>query len=417
MIIVYSIRIKFNGAYVINCNTMRATEEIRFVYNSLMNKTEKKMLEILKESQFGNGDVSFDDVELVSLLKEARHQSVLGLVLPFIPKKDLPGEYAHYSEIQMANHIRYLHEEDQLKKNLDTEKIPFVILKGNAAAIYYKNPGQRSMGDVDFLVSEDNYARTQEVMLSAGYQLQHDEGANHRHTSFSKNKQLFELHRRFSHDDVDIEDIVSTGMKSREIHTIDGYEFPMLPKLANGFVLLDHMRNHLKSGLGLRQVIDWMMYVNAELDDEFWNTEFGSVANEKGMDTLAMATTKMCQKYLGLKDSITWCASANESICDELMDCLLESGNFGRKQGSGSNIVTVSSAIKQEGLFRRLQRMGEYNWEAYKKHHWLKPFCWIYQGCRYIKQGLKTKRNSSQLREDAKRGKERYELLKKLNIH
>ena len=44
------------------------------------------------------------------------------------------------------------------------------------------------------------------------------------------------------------------------------------------------MRNHLKSGLGLRQVIDWMMYVNKELDDDFWENGFGTAAVDASMD-------------------------------------------------------------------------------------------------------------------------------------
>lgn len=52
------------------------------------------------------------------------------------------------------------------------------------------------------------------------------------------------------------------------------------------------MRNHLKSGLGLRQVIDWMMYVNKELDDDFWENGFGTAAVDASMDKLAVTVTR-----------------------------------------------------------------------------------------------------------------------------
>ena len=206
-------------------------------------------------------------------------------------------------------------------------------------------------------------------------------------------------------------------MYSPIIASIEGHEFPMLSPLANGLVLLDHMRRHLKSGLGLRQVIDWMMYVYHNLDDEFWNSSFRTIAEDKGMDKLAITATRMCQIYLGLPETITWCKSADEKTCEQLMECLLVSGNFGRKNGQGNLVETVSTFIKQEGLFKWLQYAGEHNWETYHKHHWLKPLCWFYQIFRYAKQGFKTGRNKKQLKADLDRSKDRYDLLKKLNIN
>ena len=92
------------------------------------------------------------------------------------------------------------------------------------------------------------------------------------------------------------------------------------------------------------------------------------------------------------------------------------SGNFGRKNGQGSSIEKVSTSMKRKGLFHWLQHAGEHNWKAYHKHHWLKPFCWFYQIFRYAKQGIKTGRSSKQIKGDLDRSKERYELLKNLNI-
>ena len=83
------------------------------------------------------------------------------------------------------------------------------------------------------------------------------------------------------------------------------------------------MAGHLRTGLGLRQVIDWAMYVDRELDDAFWDREFQAAAKESGLETLAITVTKLCQQYLGLKDSITWCRDADEITCGLLLDSLL----------------------------------------------------------------------------------------------
>lgn len=233
---------------------------------------------------------------------------------------------------------------------------------------------------------------------------------------FKKNGISFELHHHFSHEEVDIENYLIDGLKRREVAKIGKHEFPMLPKMENGLVLLDHMRNHLKSAIGLRQIIDWMMFVNAELTDEMWNSGFGLIVKDKGLEKFTITATRMCQIYLGLSERITWCKGADEELCKRLMVNIIKTGNFGHKNGSGTSVERVSSNIRRKGLFRYLQFAGEYNWKAYHKHHWLKPFAWIYQGFRYIRLGISTGRKKKQVSGDLQRGKEREELLKDLGI-
>lgn len=378
-----------------------------------MNKEEQVLLRLINKSQFGSSEpIDYSNVDMDALYNEALNQSVLGLIAPEIPSEYASGKWMEAIYRQKSSYIRYCHEQDELKNVLDDAHIPFVILKGNASAVSYSDPARRTMGDIDFLVPQDQYSKAHEVLLSKGYIKDHD---TYRHAAFKKDKMSFELHSRFSHD-IDIESYMIDGLNNRNFVSIEGHTFPILPGLANGLVLLDHFREHLQSAVGLRQVIDWMMYVYRNLDDEFWNNEFGPVAKSKGLDTLAIVTTRMCQIYLGLPKTITWCMSADTETCERLMNLILDSGNFGRKNGRGTSIEAVTTSIKKIGLFRRLQKAGESNWKAYHKHHWLKPFCWIYQGFRYAKQGIKSGRNREQLKNDLKRSKERVEVLKRIGI-
>ena len=378
------------------------------------------LFDYIRVSQFG-GELSSTSSEVVlhgDLYAAAKEQAVMGMVAPLVPAEaqKADGRWREFLYRQVANYARYMHAQDALCALMNGAGIPFVILKGSAAATYYRNPSERTMGDIDFQVLPDDFERTRTLLLEGGYVLDSTSEEHERHIAFDKDGVHFELHRKFSHEEMDLEDYIVPGISAFETKEIDGHAFPMLPKLPNGLVLLDHMKSHLRAGLGLRQVVDWMMYVHAELDDRFWNDEFGAVAKSKGLDTLAKVTTRACQIYLGLNQSISWCREANEETCRMLMDNLLTSGNFGRKQGSGNTVEAVTTAFRREGVFRRLQRAGEYNWKAYKKHHWLKPFCWFYQIFRYIKQGLKSGRSRKQIKGDLERSKERYELLKRLGI-
>ena len=191
--------------------------------------------------------------------------------------------------------------------------------------------------------------------------------------------------------------------------------FPMLPPLANGLVLLDHMKKHLRSGLGLRQAIDWMMYVDKVLDNEKWEKSFKGIVEELNLVKLAITVTRMCQIYLGLSEQITWCQGADEKLCKRLMNIILSSGNFGKKQDFGTKVESVLVKARRESFFRYLQESGQKNWTAFKRHRWLSPFCWIYQIYYLIKCGIGTKRGFK-LFLDIKRSQERYDLLKELHI-
>lgn len=52
------------------------------------------------------------------------------------------------------NNLRVSWEHNELDRLMKSAKIPYVILKGCASALYYPRPAERVMGDVDFLVKK-----------------------------------------------------------------------------------------------------------------------------------------------------------------------------------------------------------------------------------------------------------------------
>ena len=382
----------------------------------MMDKEQIALLELLKASLFETEPVLPDDLDWGAVLEEARAQTVVALAAKAVPRAVASAWQESVLQNQ-TNFVRVLHGQTQLVNLFAQAGIPLVILKGAAAAVYYPEPFRRAMGDVDFLVPQARFEEAAALMEREGYVLSNPATSeNPRHLGYTKNGIRFELHHHFSMEDLDIEDVVIDGLNHRVRAAVGNYGFPMLPRLSNGLVLLDHLRHHLKDGLGLRQVLDWMMYVNRELDDEFWEKEFGPVAKEKGLDTLAVTVTRMCQIRLGLPETVTWCSDADEQLCEELLANLFSSGNFGRKQKERTAVESVASLIQRQGFFRYLQAGGERNWTAFRRHPFLKPLCWLYQLFRITFRGLKTGRGTK-MTEDIRRSRERVELLKQLGVY
>ncbi len=315
-----------------------------------------------------------------------------------------------------AHTIRLLFAQDELTGLLRSADIPAVILKGSAAAVYYPEPFLRTMGDIDFIVPPDRFQDTSDLLAANGYELFQDLDETDRHRCYRKDGIDLELHHHFSYEGIDVEKYVLEGLSRVETVDVEGHSVPILPALENGMVLLAHVASHLREELGLRQVIDWMMFVNAVLDDETWNARFQPAASECGLEKVAVNVTRMCQIYLGLPETFTWCGGADDDLARDLMSIILRSGNFGHVHGSGAALETATTNFKRFGFFRYLQKAGEHNWRAYHRHPRLKPLCRFYQIFRYLKQFLRSGRKGEKLKDDLDRSRSRYELLKRLGI-
>lgn len=395
-----------------------------------MNDSQIALIELIKPS-INKTSVHFSEpINWFVLFQEAVDQTVVGLASPSVKKyaedHDVPNldRWTSIGDQLVAYFVCCFQAQRELVKLFEDNGIPLVIVKGYAAAVNYPVPQLRTMGDVDFLVPKDWFEDAKVLMEKSEYSEEY--GASHdesRHIGYKKNGIVFEMHRSMSSFGVDIDDVLDSGMANAVTGTIAGISFPMLPPLENGLVLLIHIRQHLLEeaySLGLRQIIDWMMYVNrycgAEIDGSLWDDKFLELAETYGMGTLAATVTYICREWLGLPNAPKWCDGADRQTAEELLEMIMASGNFGSKvERKGQSVKQGIVQYKQFG-FKRLQERGLANWKAAQKHRVLRPFAWIYQGFRIIGLGTKAffsnKHGIKQISEGNKKG----DLLKRIGI-
>ena len=384
--------------------------------NEMMNTTWKAICTAIRVSLFNTNAVFPDYIDWNDVLAEASKQAVLPLVWKGV-KRHLPPEEmnkwraASFPITVFA--VQLLNGQQELAVLLDDNRIPYCILKGAAAALYYPEPLLRTMGDVDFIVPPNYFEKVKELLIQNGYL----EGVgDERHIHYYKDNILFEPHHHFHSDESDklIDEYIISSFDHLETKEIKDSMFRMLPEIENGLVLLHHMKMHLFSGLGLRQVLDWMMYCHVCLDSANWE-KFRPHAQALGLEKLALITTRLCVKYLGLE--VLWTNSEDDETVDQLLANIIQSGNFGKAQGVGSTVERLSMKIRKYGLLSYLQEAGEFNWKTtLDRHSWLRPYAWIYQIGRYIRQAIASGRTGDKLRSDIRRSNERYELLRKLEL-
>lgn len=380
------------------------------------------LLESIRASLF---DVEFnypEDANWEEVVAEAKAQTVMGLISHVIPVNDTSADQCK------ASYMRIMYEQDKLVKLLDSAGIPCVVLKGSAAAVYYTEPYLRAMGDIDVLVPCDMFYGAADFLESNGYVYTHGKGedgtlaAKSRHIGYSKNGVEVELHHHFSSPGFDFDDLLELAIDKREYREINGFCFPMLPVLENGLVLLGHMNMNLKENtLGLRQIIDWMMYLHSVSGISSWENEFTKLAQDAGLLPLAAYVTKMCNNHLGLPDTFDWCRDVNDDLTDDLLEILLTDGNCGRRVVTENStderrMRSATYKIKREGFFRYFTGIGLGTWGFAKNHKVPKPLAFFYGLFRQLGEGIKALFKNKNVGKQMSAGKKRYELYKKLGV-
>lgn len=357
-------------------------------------QTTDAIFSLLKTSLWGEEYFPLailDETDWGAVFTELRHHAIQNLVVDQLAKAD-PDHKDQYlkSALQGLSHwYRLMGVQQETCSLLQNAGIPCAVLKGAAACSAYPNHTHRSMGDIDLIVKPQDFDRAFELLIQGGEYV----GENYRHKEIRRNGIIIELHRAFStftdrSKRALLDGWIFDGIDEAPSVSMEGYSFPMLPRHLHGLVLLEHINVHMEGGLGLRQIIDWMMFADRELTDEFWAADFAPRVRQLGLETLAVSMTRMCQLYLGLRMDLTFCHGADDPLCRELMAHILNQGNFGRKQPKNHNktVSILSTAKNMPALFRVLQRYGCINWPAVQKYPFLTPFAWFYQVCRYIRK-------------------------------
>lgn len=350
---------------------------------------------LLKSALFGTElsflpEISWDD--LYSDLFKQTVETIPGDLISKLPlAPELRSEWKKSCLWRISKFYQILQAQSEMVSLLRKADIDFVILKGTAAAMYYPCPQYRTMGDIDFIVDPEQFDKAYDILIANGFVDENGEFA--RHKNLVKHGCEFEMHKYFSLQGKSgelkqLDRLIFDGIKQAEFVSIDGNEFPVLPSLQNGLTLLQHIKHHLRRSLGMRQILDWMLFVDRCLDDEMWKKKFCLEAERAGLKSLAVNVTRMCQMYLGLNDRITWCSDADEELCRELFSHVMACGNMGEKRTD-----KLQKAFDIKGgpvsLLKNLQNNGLKSWKALEKYPFLKPLAWFYQLLHHIKSAFK----------------------------
>ena len=228
---------------------------------------------------------AFDKVDFRVVYRLSERQSVVGLVAAGI-EHVLDVKVPHDIVLAFSGCVLRLEQRNlslnefvgKLVTKLRSAGIFSLLVKGQGVAQCYERPLWRATGDVDLLMSEDNYEKAKKLLmpLSTG-------GGSERH--YSKERGL-----RIKDNYVELHGTLRTGLSARVDKEIDATQGDLLVNgpvrswdnngttvflpapVSDVFLVFTHFIKHFyKEGMNLRQVCDWCRLIwtfRNEID--FW---------------------------------------------------------------------------------------------------------------------------------------------------
>lgn len=338
-----------------------------------MKNNDYVLLGLLRRALFGY-PFSFDvgETDWLSLLQEANAQTVHLLLYDCLTPEEraaMPHEVERQWQMiafrtLQKNEVR-VREQDWILRFFQENRIACSVFKGSACAKNYPRPELRCMGDIDLMVSREEAKRAETLLQAVGYETHNDRCPWH--ITMHRSNVIVELH------------IEPAGLPDGALGEQLRQYFQSAPKwnvCQEAVALLLHKLNHIRSdGLGLRQLCDWALFVKAQLDAEIWQ-QLEPQLGRFGLLRFAKVVTRLCVDYLGLDSEFApWCMDAEQSLALELLEDILQTGNFGCKEERyGQKLFTDGG---KGGRLASLWRVGiktcKNNWSPCKRYPVLLP--------------------------------------------
>ena len=296
----------------------------------------------------------------------AEEQSVIGVVLAGIELSNIKPSQELL--LQWIGEVQMLEQQNksmnqfiaELVERLRKADIYTLLVKGQGIAQYYERPLWRASGDVDLLLSEDNYKKAISYLTPLSSNKEKEYQYN-KHQGFTIDSWVVELHGSLrgalsSRIDKVLDKVKDDIFCEGHVRSwTNGKTQVFMPSVNSDIVyVFSHVLTHFyKGGLGLRQVCDWCRLlwtyraeVNLQLL-EFRLRKMGLMTEWKAFGAFAVV-------YLGMpvdampfySDDKKWSRKGNK-ICA----FVIEVGNFGHNRDN-------SYYAKYPFLIRKIYSFG-----------------------------------------------------------
>ena len=289
------------------------------------------------------GTTDFSQVLLL-----AQEQSVVGLIaagLEHVADVKIPQEWAlqfvgQMLQIEQRNKVMNVFVAELIERFRKAD-IYAILVKGQGIAQCYEKPLWRTCGDVDLLLSEDNYEKTKKVLIPLASEVE-TEFTHFKHQGMTIDGWDVELHgtlhsrlsARVDRMVDEVQKAVFSGGKVRSWQIGRTQVFLPAPDEDVIFVFTHILHHFFFEGIGLRQICDWCRLLwtyRNEIDHRMLELRL----RKAGIMTEWKVFASLAVNWLGMPVDTMPLYDANERWrrkAERAIAFVMEVGNFGHNQ-------------------------------------------------------------------------------------
>lgn len=290
----------------------------------------------------------FDNIDFSEVQRLAEEQAVVGLVAAGL-EHVVDKKPAKTDVLQFVGQALQLEQQNTAMNyfigviidKLRAIGVYTLLVKGQGIAQCYEKPLWRSCGDVDLLLSNDNYQKAKEYLTSIAASVD-EENQYNQHLSMTIDPWVVELHgtlrsglwKRLDETIDKVQQAIFYGGSVRS--WMNGNTQVFLPGVNEDvvFVFSHILQHYFKEGIGLRQICDWCRLLwkyREKIDKKLLEERLKAM----GVMTEWKAFAALAVEYLGMpveampfySDKKCWKSKANR-----IVEFVLETGNFGHNR-------------------------------------------------------------------------------------
>ena len=302
-----------------------------------MDKNEKYFFELLSNYIHGKSPEYNDEISWDKIFNIAHKHSLSGVIYNMFKKQDkisnismslMAQEQVNYWT-QIQNSINKDYEMKKVLEILSLKEIPHVLMKGYIIKNLYPDPDLRTMGDIDFLVKEEDIDKVHEILITLlGYEHLKTVRAVRNYGKIGMN---LEVHTSIFYDNIS-EKIDYEGYFNGAWDNVilkEGnltYEFNIEYHL---IFLIAHLAKHLyNEGCGVRMFLDIALYIKHYKDELDWDY-FWKEINKIELEKFTKNTFTLCSYWFKVKTKEEN-LYLEEDFFENITKYVLNSGTFGK---------------------------------------------------------------------------------------
>lgn len=329
----------------------------------------------------GNSDIRIEGTTGWNYVYQlAQEQSVQGIVLQGLEElraKNLEIRVPQTLLLQWIGEVQMIEQRNkemnafvaELIENLRESDVYAILVKGQGVAQCYEKPFWRCSGDIDLLLSNDNYQKAKTTLIPIASEVANENTAT-KHQALIINGFDVELHGKMPFSlsmrvEAGIDEVLDDLFCRGHVRSWDcnGTQV-FLPSPDNDVILVfTHFLHHFFiEGVGLRQICDWcrLLYTYKDsLDFKLLESRIkamGLMSEWKAFGALAIGYLGFPKDSMPLldvrskKEDVRWRKKA-----DRIMGLVLESGNFGHNKDLSYRTRYSGLTYKIVAAWRRLK--------------------------------------------------------------